>query len=60
MESVSMVTELKFKLRLFLELKTHSFPHHRLNKLRIFTKPSLGNGAQNWRGHDSTFDDAKI
>ena len=42
-EDVTAVTDPEFKLPLFLELKTQSFSHLRVNKLRVFTKPAFWN-----------------
>ena len=43
-ESVTAATDPEFKLPLFLERKTQSFPHLRVNQLRVFTKPAFWNG----------------
>ena len=45
-ESVTAVTEPELKFPLFLELKTQSFSHLRVNKLRVNTKPAFWNGPQ--------------
>ena len=37
------VTDHKFEVTLFLKLKSQSFPHLRVNKLRVFTKPAFWN-----------------
>ena len=47
------VTAAEFKWPLFLELKTQSFSHLRVNKLRVFTKPAFWNTPQGWVAHYS-------
>ena len=39
-ESVTAIPDWEFKLHLFLKLKTQSFPHLRVKKLRVCTKPA--------------------
>ncbi len=48
-----MVTYFEFNLPLYLERKTQSFPHLRINKFRVFTKPVTDPGSEKKHQQDT-------